>query len=136
MSRQERRRFSREFKVSAVSRLEAGESGSALSLELGVKRTVLYRWRDAWRAGGELALREGQGRPSKAEALAMEEARGPLAQANDLAEARRQIAELERKVGQQQVYLDFFKGALRRIETSRQPAPAPGAPVSSPRSRR
>ena len=136
MSKQERRRFSREFKLSAVSRLEAGESGSALALELGVKRTILYRWRDAWRVGGELALRAGQGRPSKVEAVAMEAARGPLAKANDLAEARRQIAELERKVGQQQVHLDFFKGALRRIETSPQPAPAPGAPVSSPRSRR
>lgn len=136
MSEQERRRFSREFKLAAIGRLEAGESGSALALELRVKRTILYRWRAAWRAGGELALREGRGRPSKAEALAMEEARGPLAKANDLAEARRQIAALERKVGQQQVYLDFFKGALRRIETLRQPAPAPGAPASSPRSRR
>ena len=136
MSDQERRKFSRAFKLAAVGRLEAGESGSALSLELGVKRTMLYRWREAWRAGGELALREGQGRPSKVQALAMEEARGPAAKARGLAEARRQIAELERKVGQQQVYLDFFKGALRRIETSRQPAPAAGATVSSPRSRR
>ncbi len=136
MSTQERRRFSREFKLSAVGRLEAGESGSALARELGVKRTILYRWREAWRAGGELALREGQGRPTKVEALAMEDARGPLAKAHDLAVARRQIAELERKVGQQQVYLDFFKGALRRIETSRRPALAPGAPASSPRSRR
>ena len=136
MSDQERRGYSRAFKLAAVRRLEAGESGSALSLELGVKRTILYRWRDAFRAGGELALREGQGRPNKADALAMEEARGPLAKANDPADARRQIAELERKVGQQQVHLDFFKGALRRIETSRQPAPAPGAPASSPRSRR
>lgn len=136
MSNRERRRFSREFKLSAVGRLEAGESVSALSLELGVKRTVLYRWRDAWRAGGELALREGQGRPSKAEALAMADARGPLSKSNDLAAARRQIEALERKVGQQQVYLDFFKGALRRIETSLQPASAPGAPASSPRSRR
>ena len=40
MSNQERRKFSREFKLSAVGRLEAGESGSALSLELGVKRTT------------------------------------------------------------------------------------------------
>jgi transposase len=134
MSETERRRYSREFKLAAVMRLEAGESGSALSLELGVKRTVLYRWRDAWRAGGELALREGQGRPTKAEALAMEEARGPLAKANDLADARRQIEALERKVGQQQVALDFFKGALRRIETAHQPVA--GAPASSPRSRR
>ena len=66
----------------------------------------------------------------------MEAARGVAAKAGDLKSARRQIAELERKVGQQQLDLDFFKGALRRIETSRQPDTAAGGTVSSPRSRR
>ena len=136
MSQEERRRFSREFKLEVVRRLEAGESGSALALEFEVKRTILYRWRDAWRAGGDLALRSGQGRPTKLEALEMEAARGVAAKAGDLKSARRQIAELERKVGQQQVDLDFFKGALRRIETSRRPDTVAGATVSSPRSRR
>ena len=136
MSRNERRSFSREFKLAVIGRLEAGESGSALALELGVKRTMLYRWRAAWRSGGELALRSARGRPTKAEALALELARGPASKADDLAQARKQIAELERKVGQQQVHLDFFKGALRRIEASRQPATDPGATTSSPRSRR
>ena len=83
-----------------------------------------------------MALREKRGRPPKLEALEMADARGVAAKAGDLKEARRQIAELERKVGQQQLDLDFFKGALRRIETSRRPDKAPGAPVSSPRSRR
>jgi transposase-like protein len=136
MSRTERRSFSREFKLAAVERLEAGDSGSALALELGVKRTILYRWRDAWRAGGALALRSSRGRPTQLEALELASARGVAAKAGDLKQARRQIAELERKVGQQQLDLDFFKGALRRIETSRQPDTAPGATVSSPRSRR
>jgi hypothetical protein len=63
-------------------------------------------------------------------------ARGPAARARDLAEARHQIAELERKVGEQQVALDFFKGALQRIEASRQPSVGDGATGSSPRSRR
>jgi transposase-like protein len=136
MSRAERRSFSREFKLAAVERLDAGESGSALALELEVKRTILYRWRDAWRAGGAAALRSGRGRPTKLEALELAAARGVAAKAGDLKQARRQIAELERKVGQQQLDLDFFKGALRRIETSRRPDIGPGATVSSPRSRR
>ena len=136
MSRQERRSFSREFKLAVIGRLEAGESGSALALETGVKRTIIYRWRDKWRAGGELALRSEHGRPTKADALALEAARGPAAKASDLADARRQIVELERKVGQQQLHLDFFKGALRRIEASRQPKDGPGATASSPRSKR
>jgi putative transposase len=123
-----------EFKLKAVERLEAGESGTALSRELAVKRVILYRWRDAFRTGGALALRPKRGRPPKAEALALERARGPAAKARHLAEARRQIAALERKVGQQQVELDFFKQALRHIETSSQPSERPGATVSTPSS--
>lgn len=136
MPTSERRRFSREFKLSLIERLEAGESGTALALESGVKRTIIYRWRDAWRLGGETALRGKPGPPTKQEALEIEMARGVAAKAGDLKEARRQIAELERKVGQQQVDLDFFKGALRRIETSRRPDMAAGVTASSPRSRR
>lgn len=136
MSQEKRRSFSREFKLAMIERLEAGESGSALAREFGVKRTIIYRWREAWRVGGALALRSARGRPPKLEALEMADARGVAAKAGDLKQARRQIAELERKVGQQQQDLDFFKGALRRIETSRQTDTAPGAPASSPRSRR
>lgn len=136
MSEEKRRSFSREFKLAVIERLEAGESGSALALEVGVKRTIIYRWRDAWRVGGALALRSQRGRPPKLEAQEMADARGVAAKAGDLKEARRQIAELERKVGQQQLDLDFFKGALRRIETSRRTDTGPGVPASSPRSRR
>src|SRR5262245_41552924 len=66
----------------------------------------LYRWREAFRRGGELAVRPHRGRPRKGAALAM-------------AAARRQIAALERKVGQQQLELDFSKQALRHIEALR-----------------
>lgn len=132
MSKFVRRRFVRAFKLELVRRMEAGESGTALAREYGIRRTILYRWRDAVRHGGEEALRDGPGRPTVVEAQAMTAARGPAARARDLAEARCQIAELEKLVGQQQVALDFFKGALRRIEASRQP----GGTTSSPRSRR
>jgi transposase len=132
----ERRSFSREFKLKIIERLEAGESGTALGLEFSIKRTIIYRWRDAFRDGGLEALRPKPGRPTMSEALEMERARGVAAKANDLAEARRQIAELQRKVGQQQLDLDFFKQALRHIEASRRPNDGPGATASSPRSRR
>jgi len=134
MSEGMRRRFGRDFKLAIVGRLEAGESGTALARELGIGRTMLYRWRDAVRAGGSGALRDGPGRPSLLEARAL--ARGPASKARDLAEARRRIAELERKVGRQQVDLDFFKAALRHIEASRRPSDGPGGTTSSPRSRR
>lgn len=62
--------------------------------------------------------------------------RGQSGRANDLAEARWQIEQLQRKVGQQQLDLDFFKHALRRIEASRQPTDGFGATASSRTSKR
>jgi transposase-like protein len=136
MSKIVRRRFVRAFKLEVVRRMAAGESGTALSREFGIKRTILYRWRDTLRDGGEEALRDGPGRPNRMEKAAMALARGPAARARDLSEARHQIAELERKVGEQQVALDFFRQALQRIEASRQPSDGNGVTGSSPRSRR
>jgi hypothetical protein len=79
---------------------------------------VLYRWRDAHRLGGPSALRL-RGRPSKTEAVALAEMRSMAGKVNDLAEVRWQIEQLQRKIGQQQLDLDFFKQALRHIKASR-----------------
>jgi len=127
--------FDRAFKVRTVRRMEAGENVSALARELSIRRELLYRWRDALRLGGPQALRL-RGRPSKAEALSMAASRSVAGKANDLAEARWQIEQLQRKVGQQQLDLDFFKQALRRIEASRRPNDGPGVTASSPASKR
>ena len=135
MSGSEKRSFSRDFKLRVVQQIEAGANVSALARELTIKRTILYRWRDAYRLGGVEALRL-RGRPSKAEALTQASARSVAGKANDLAEARWQIDQLQRKVGQQQLDLDFFKRALRRIEASRQPSDGPGETASSPTSKR
>lgn len=142
------RRFSREFKLAALARMAAGENVSALCRELGIKRKYIYQWRERFRLGGPVALRS-RGRPSKVEVLAM---RGgavlaPLVDAggqplpmpppvppDELARARERVAELERKVAQQALDLDFFQQALRRIEASRQPSDGSGGTASSPRS--
>ena len=124
------RSFSVEFKRAALARLAAGELVSKLATEFGVHRQLIYKWRDAERAG---RLGRRRGPPTKAEKLAREAA---LAEAGELELARRKIGELERKIGQQAVDLDFFRGALRRIEASRQASDGPGVTGSSPRSRR
>jgi transposase len=136
MTEERVRTFSRAFKLKAIARMDAGENVSGLSRELKIKREILHRWRSQYRAGGEERLRERRGRPTVAESLAIAAGRGPAGDAADLAAARRQIAELERKVGQQQLDLDFFKGALRHIEALRRANGSPGATASSPRSRR
>ena len=136
MSQRGARTFSRAFKLKAIERMDAGENVSALSRELGVKRVLLYRWRSQFRSGGAERLREHRGRPTSAQAVAMAAARGEAAEATTLAQAKRKIAELERKVGQQQLDLDFFRAALRHFEASRPPSDRPGATASSSSSRR
>jgi len=128
MSEGTARRFSREFKLAALARMAAGENVSALARELGVLRKCLYQWRDRYRMGGAVAVRS-RGRPTKAESLALRAAGVvPAAVPGDLrapppldalAQAERRIAELEQKVGRQELELDFFQRALQHIEEAR-----------------
>jgi transposase-like protein len=119
----ERRQFSREFKLAALARFETAGDVKALARELGVRRELLYMWRRKFAAGGAEALRTS-GRPR------------PSAQSAEALSAERRVAELERKLGQQALEIDFLEGALQRIEGSRRPSDGPGATASSPRSRR
>ena len=139
------RRFSREFKLAALSRMAAGENVSALARELGIRRKYLYQWRDRFRAGGPVALRS-RGRPTKAELLEMRtgevierSASAPMPPPDppdELVRTQLRIAELERKVGQQELELDFFQRALRHVEEARRPSGVPGGTASTRSSKR
>jgi len=137
--------FSREFKLSAVRRMLAGENVSALARELAVLRKDLYVWRERFRAGGPEALRS-RGRPRKlglteAPALAASSQPPPdrppdrVALA-ELVAARQRIAELEAKIGRQALELDFFQRALRQVGEVRRGKDKPGAAPSTPSSKR
>lgn len=69
MSTDEPIRFSREFKLEALRRMEAGENVSVLARELGVSRKSIYQWRNRYSLAGSMALR-GRGRRTKAEVSA------------------------------------------------------------------
>jgi transposase len=135
MSQSKRRVFSQEFKLSAVKRMLAGEPVRALSAELGVRPKHFYIWREQFRAGGVEGLR-GPGRPRKLGVAAsatparVEKVlrRRPTAV---LAAAHHRIAELERKIGRQQVELDFFRQALRQVRGARRPIDGSGVTAST-----
>ncbi len=56
-------RYTKEFKREAVRLLNAREKpANELAMELGIKRTLLYRWRDQLQEKGESAF-SGSGRP-------------------------------------------------------------------------
>jgi transposase len=130
--------FSREFKLMVVRRLMAGEQMSVVAQDTKVLRKDLYIWRDRYRSGGAEALR-GCGRPRKSESTLAHKKPGEapaVGAAAELGAARQRIAELERKVGQQQVELDFFRQALRQVKQARRPSTGPGVTGSTGSSER
>ncbi len=112
------RLYSQAFKVTAVERMAKAANVAALSRELGVQRELLYLWQAKYRAEGTAGLRS-RGRPSETIAAPAESA----------PEVR--IAGLERKIGQQQVELDFFRAALQRVRELRQSSGEPGETAST-----
>jgi transposase len=130
--------FSRAFKVGIVNRMLAGEKVHALARELRFSSKDLYIWRDRFLSGGPEALR-GPGRPRNSQRSALSGSGGPSSPpgaSGDLEKAHRRIAELERKVGQQQVELDFFRQALRQVRGARRPSAGPGVTGSTRSSKR
>jgi len=108
-----RRQFTKEFKLAAVRRLEAGVSIGEAARALEVNPNVLHRWRREFRQGpGNVFPGNGKQRWSEG-----------------------RIAELERKVGQQLLELDFFQKALRQVGKARRPSDGPGLQTSTLRSR-
>jgi transposase len=92
-----RRKFTKEFKQTAVRRLNSGQSMAEVSRALEVHPSDLYRWRRELEEHGERAF-NGAG--------------------NKRAEETK-VAELERKVGRQAMEIDFLKRALQHVEEQR-----------------
>ena len=123
----ERRIFTKEFKEGVVQRILQGESVSALHGEYQIKRSVLYRWRDVYRQEGVGGLQRPVGRPP-----GVRNPRRPVDSPQE--EAAQRIAELERKIGQQALDIDFLRRAFKRVKESRRKNTAPGATASTERS--
>ena len=109
-----RRMFTKEFKLAAVRRLEQGVSISEAARALEVNPNVLHRWRREFRTGSGNVF-PGNGKQRWAEG---------------------RIAELERKIGQQALEIDFVKGCLQRIEEQRMLQALTGNPPSTERSKK
>ena len=114
MSQQGMRTFSTEFKEAVVLRLEAGERLAAVADELEIRRKLLYEWRAAYRKLGAAGLNRKRGRKPGGARASPDTTPATPASLSDLARAR--DAELEGKIGKQQMDLDFFREALRLID--------------------
>ena len=128
------RYFTEEQKRAAVARVMKGEAVSTVARKIGADRKRLYEWRSQYQEAGPEGLRP-VGRPRNAEGMGGRTRSWDKAP-DELAAAQRQIAELQRKVGEQQVDLDFFRKALRHIEETRRAQAAPGGAASTKSSKR
>ena len=101
-----RRKFTKELKVAAIQRLDAGASLAEVARAFEVNPNLLHRWRKEFRQGPGNAF-PGLGKRRWDEA---------------------KVAQLERKVGQQALEIDFLKGCLQRIEEERMLQAVTGKP--------
>ena len=106
--------YTKEFKLAAVQRLEQGVSLGEVARALEVNPNVLHRWRREIRQGPGNAF-PGNGKQSWSEG---------------------RIADLERKIGQQALEIDFLKGCLQRIEEQRMLQAVTGNPRSTGRTKK
>src|SRR5882757_6362950 len=108
-----RRKFTRELKMAAIQQLDAGSSVAEVARAFEINSNLLHRWRSEFQHGPGNAF-PGIGKRR------WEETR---------------VAQLERKVGQQTVEIDFLKGCLQRIEERRMLQALTGRPRPTSTSR-
>ena len=101
-----RRTFTKELKMAAIQRLETGASIAEVARAFEVNPNLLHRWRQEFRQGPGNAF-PGVGKPRWDQT---------------------HLAQLERKIGQQALELDFLKGCLQRIEDRRKLQALTGKP--------
>lgn len=126
------RTFPTAYKLKAIKRAAGGEGVLPVARKLGIPRKLLHDWIKAWKAHGPAGLNRKRGPkpgPRKLRPLTEPAAKGS---SGELAQALAKIAELERKVGQQALDIDFFHKALRALEAAdRQGSIAPASRKSS-----
>jgi transposase-like protein len=92
-----RRKFTKEMKLAAMQQLDRGSSAAEVARAFEINPNLLHRWRKEFRQGPGNAF-SGSGKRRWDEP---------------------RIAQLERKVGQQTLEIDFLKGCLQQVEEQR-----------------
>jgi transposase len=109
--------FKVKFRIAVAQRILNGESVSSLSSQYKIKRSILYRWRDAYREKGKAGFGQPRGPRPGAKRNAM---------ANRSTTADERIVELERRLGRMALENDFLKKAFKRVKEARSKSSAPG----------
>ncbi len=107
-------RYTNEFRRACVERMKQCDDIVALAKELNIHRRLLYRWRD-------------QLEPA-------EKSEWPPPQTSRESTLRKEVSQLKRALAEKTLELDFFKGALQKVEARRQQSGGSGAKASTTKS--
>ena len=110
----QRERYARKFQWMAVERMRTCNDVGELARELGVTRRCLYKWR---RKLEMVEPGEEASRPS-----------------THTASYRREIQQLKRLLAKKTLEVDFFKGALQKVEARRRKSEGSGEKASTTKS--
>ena len=108
--------YSMKFRRIAVERMKGCNNIATLAKELGVERKSLYLWRD--HLDPESVIRRKSGPPAKSREVELE----------------KEVCQLKRVLADKTLELDFFKGALQKIEERRRQSKNSGGKTSTTRS--
>ena len=114
MARRRGQRYPKEFRRIAVERLKTCDNIVALSKELGVQRHLLYQWRD------------------QLDPLDVDD--GPPPENPRESTLRKQVSQLKRLLAEKTMEVDFFRGALQKVEARRQKSGNTGEKASTKKS--
>jgi transposase len=107
-------RYSNEFRRMCVERMNQCDDIVALAAELDIHRRLLYRWRD--------------------QLDAVDKGEWPPPQNSRESTLRKEVSQLKRVLADKTVELDFFKGALQKVEARRQQSDDSGGKASTTKS--
>lgn len=108
-------KFPKAFRQMAVDRLNECDNIGELAKELGIHRRLLYAWREKLEP-----LEHGGGPPGTSREATL----------------RKELSHLKRVLAEKVLEVEFFKGALHKVEARRQRSGTTGARASTPRSGR
>ena len=105
--------YSLDFRRIAVERMKGCNNIATLAKELGVERKSLYLWRE--QLNPESVISRKPGPPAKSREVELE----------------KEVSQLKRVLADKTLELDFFKGALQKIEERRRQSKNAGGKTST-----
>ena len=106
-------RYSLKFRRVVVERMNGCNNITALAKELGLERKTMYLWRAE--LDPESVIKRKTGRPGKSREIELEE----------------EVSRLKRVLADKTLELDFFRGALQKVEERRRQSKTSGGKTST-----